>query len=275
LASEKRRSPRRRLQKRQTGPLPGIRVIVSGKGGVGKTTVTALLAGRLAEDGISVLAIDADPQEDLAHLLGHSTDNIIPITKNRVYIEEKIGRGGIINLNPDLSDIADRCAVRTDDGISLLVMGTVASAGGGCLCPENTLVSQIVRQVKVSEGEAVLMDTPAGLEHFGRGLGRGFSDLISVSEPNRNALRTACRTAHLASEIGIMNCRLVINKVRDDEEYQTALAVLGDDHPFSIIYRIPYFDGLASSESLRALTQSAGPDVAETIAEIAGTLLGE
>ena len=227
---------------RRRRSLPGLRVIVSGKGGVGKTTITALLATSFTDAGFSVLAVDADPQEDLAHSLGCRHDEILPVTKHRSYIEEKIGGRGTVVLNPDLSDLVDRCAITTSSGIRLLVMGTVESAGTGCLCPENTLIRGIVRQVKVQENEAVLMDTPAGFEHLGRGLGKGFSHLIAVTEPTERAIRTACRTAALAAELGVPDLRLAINKVRSDKEYETAIAILGSDHPFSAIYRIPYDD---------------------------------
>jgi len=247
----------RRIRRR--GPLPGLRILVSGKGGVGKTTLTALLATSFTGAGFSVLAIDADPQEDLAYALGCSQSMITPVTKNRQYLSEKIGGGGVISLTPDLSDIASRCGIMTPSGIRLLVMGTVESAGTGCLCPENTLIRGIVRQVKVREDEAVLMDTPAGFEHLGRGLGRGFSHLIAVTEPTERAIRTACRTAALAAELGISDRRLAINKIRSDEEYETAMAILGPDHGFSAIYPIPYTEnGPGSGAVLTILSDLCG-----------------
>ncbi len=253
--------------------MPGLRVVITGKGGVGKTTFTALLAGELRQRGLSVLAIDADPQEDLAHLLGFSRDEITPVTKNRRYIEEKVGSGGIINLNPDLSDIVTRCGTRTAAGIGLLVMGTVNSAGGGCLCPENTLIKSIVRQVSVREGEAILMDTPAGLEHLGRGLGRGFSDIIAVSEPTAQALRTACRTAELAGELGVQTKMLVINKIRNDEEFRASREILGDDHPFSEVFRLPYDESLRGGTGLPDLSLTEKSSLAEAISGIATLLM--
>ncbi|WP_211531322.1 ATP-binding protein [Methanocalculus chunghsingensis] len=244
---------------RRRRSLPGLRVIVSGKGGVGKTTITALLATSFTDAGFSVLAVDADPQEDLAYALGCSQSMITPVTRNRRYISEKIGGGGVISLTPDLSDVASRCGVMTPSGIRLLVMGTVESAGTGCLCPENSLIRGIVRQVKVQENEAVLMDTPAGFEHLGRGLGKGFSHLIAVTEPTERAIRTAYRTAALAADLGISDLRLAINKVRSDEEYETAVAILGSDHPFSAIYRIPYTEnGPGSGSVLTILSDLCG-----------------
>lgn len=272
MASELQRTIQQR-RKRVQRKLPGLRVIITGKGGVGKTTFTALLAGELKRRGLSVLAIDADPQEDLAHLLGISPAEITPVTKNRRYIEEKVGSGGVINLNPDLSDIVTRCGTRTADGIGLLVMGTVNSAGGGCLCPENTLIKGIVRQVRVGEGEAILMDTPAGLEHLGRGLGRGFSDIIALSEPTAQALRTACRTAELAGELGVQNKMLVINKIQNEEEFRASREILGDEHPFSEILRLPYDESLRGGAGLPDLAVPGNNPLAEAISGIASILL--
>ncbi|MDO8841885.1 AAA family ATPase [Methanocalculus sp.] len=252
---------------KQSTTLPGLRVIVTGKGGVGKTTFTTLLARNLTEKGFSVLAIDADPQEDLASSFGYTRDEITPITKNRRYIEEKMGGRGVVVLNPDLSDLIDRCGKRTTDGIGLLVMGTVDSAGGGCLCPENTLIRGIIRKVRVKEGEVVLMDTPAGLEHLGRGLGKGFSHLIALAEPTTNALKTACRTAELAGELGISDRTLVINKVRSEEEYQRAITTLGSDHPFTMIRSLPYDDEIASSDLMASERRSVILDGISALAE--------
>lgn len=259
------------FQKHRT-TLPGLRVIVTGKGGVGKTTFTTLLARQLKGKGFSVLAIDADPQEDLASSFGYTRDEIIPITRNRRYIEEKMGGRGVVVLNPDISDLIDRCGKRTRDGIGLLVMGTVDSAGGGCLCPENTLIRGIVRKVRVKEGEVVLMDTPAGLEHLGRGLGKGFSHLIALAEPTTNALRTACRTAELAGELGIYDRTLVINKVRSEEEYQSAITTLGSDHPFTMIRSLSYDDEIASSDLMALKGRSV---ILDGISALADTIINK
>ncbi|WP_460374098.1 ATP-binding protein [Methanocalculus sp. MC3] len=272
MASEMKQ-PAQLRRRRIQGPLSGLRVIVTGKGGVGKTTFTALLAGELRRRGLSVLAIDSDPQEDLAYSLGFSSAEIVPVTKNRAYLEEKVGSGGIINLNPDLSDIVTRCGTRRADGIGLLVMGTVDSAGGGCLCPENTIIRSIARQVRVKDGEAILMDTPAGLEHFGRGLGRGFSHLIAVSEPTEQALRTACRTAELAGELGIQNRFLVINKIRNEDEFQRSREILGDTDLFAEVFRLPYDERLPGQKELTELTAGEDSPLTEAIAGIATLLM--
>ena len=143
----------------------GIRVVITGKGGVGKTTVAALLAHIFARRGKRVLAVDGDPQQNLAAALGLSPDaaaRIVPVAESRDYIREKTGAGpgvtpgGFFALNPDVSDVTDRFSVAVAPNLRLLVMGSVKQAGAGCLCPEYTLLAAILRHMKcsTSSGEA-------------------------------------------------------------------------------------------------------------------------
>jgi CO dehydrogenase maturation factor len=155
----------------------GIRVVITGKGGVGKTTITALLAHLLAREGFRVLAVDGDPQQNLAVTLGilpEDAEKIVPVSRSIEYLREKTGAGpgispgGLITLNPDVSDVIDRFSVPVAGNLRLLVMGGVARSGKGCLCPEYTLLTAIFRHLHLLPDEVVLLDTPAGLEHFGR-----------------------------------------------------------------------------------------------------------
>ena len=78
-----------------------------------------------------------------------------------------------MRLNPDVDDVVDRFGQRAPDGVRFLAMGTLSGAGGGCLCPENTLLARTIRAIGLRDGEAIVMDTQAGVEHFGRALARG------------------------------------------------------------------------------------------------------
>jgi CO dehydrogenase maturation factor len=204
----------------------GIRVVITGKGGVGKTTITALLAHLFAQAGFRVLAVDGDPQQNLAVTLGilpHDTDGIVPVSQSTEYLQEKTGAGpgispgGLLTLNPDVSDVIDRFSVNVTKNLRLLVMGGVSQAGCGCLCPEYTLLSAIFRHMRVLPDEVVLLDTPAGMEHFGRAVADGFSCALVVADPSYNALSVARESAVLAQQLGIPDVILVVNNVDNQE----------------------------------------------------------
>lgn len=200
----------------------GFRVVITGKGGVGKTTLTSCLATIMARQGINILAVDEDPQMNLPHSLGLGAERaskIVPLNLNREYIEEKTGInpvrsgwGAMFKLNPDVDDVVDRFGVRVAENLNLLVMGTVKQAGGGCLCAENVLLDSTIRHLALRGNEGILLDTQAGVEHFGRALSKGFSHCLVVSDDTFNALNVACHSAGLARQIGIPRVCLVVNR---------------------------------------------------------------
>lgn len=202
---------------------PGFRVVITGKGGVGKTTLTSCLATVLARNGITVLAVDEDPQMNLPHALGvgfEAAGRIVPLNRHADYIEEKTGIrpgkngwGALFKLNPDVDDVVGRFGLRVAENLNLLVMGTVRQAGGGCLCAENVLLDATIRHLALRGNEAILLDTQAGVEHFGRALARGFGQCLVVADSSFNALSVACHSATLARQSGIPLVYLVVNKV--------------------------------------------------------------
>ncbi len=235
----------------------GFRVVVAGKGGVGKTTLTAFFAHLAARDGFRVLVVDEDPQQNLALLLGCPPEQaaaIIPLAENVQYIEEKTGArpgsgwGGMLALNPDVTDVVDRFGVRVDERLSLLVMGSVTRAASGCLCPENALLSGVIRYIRLRSGEGIFLDTQAGVEHFGRAVAEGFGQAIVVTEPTRNAVSVALHAAELSGQSGIGRLHLVVNKVRGAADEEKALRLVGRDHPFSTIFFIPHDEAVLEWE---------------------------
>ncbi|MRR06855.1 MAG: carbon monoxide dehydrogenase [Deltaproteobacteria bacterium] len=239
-----------------------FRVVITGKGGVGKTTLTSCLATVLSQDGINVLAVDEDPQMNLPYALGLGVERaaqIIPLNLNSDYIEEKTGInpkknswGSMFKLNPDVDDVVERFGMKVADNLNLLVMGTVKQAGGGCLCAENVLLDSTIRHLALRDNEGILLDTQAGVEHFGRALSRGFSHCLIVSDDTFNALTVACHSAELARQIGIPNVCLVVNRAsgrtadklaRFEKETGTPLSNL-----FETLYQLPLEPLLADLE---------------------------
>jgi CO dehydrogenase maturation factor len=270
------------LKSMRQGPPDGFRVVVCGKGGVGKTTITALLARRLALRGKNVLAVDEDPQQNLAFSLGYPLEaagDLVPLSRNFDYVEEKVGArpgegwGLMLTLNPDVSDVVDRFGVHIDKGIDCLVMGSVVQAATGCLCPENALLDAVIRFIRLREDEAILLDTQAGVEHFGRALAEGFSQTLVVTEPGRNSLHVALHAARLAADLGIPHLHLAVNRTRNRADVKKVTDFLGDNHPFESVTFLPFDERVLDTEpAVSALLDRPSPFM-EGIAAIEDILL--
>lgn len=200
-----------------------MKLAISGKGGVGKTTVAAALARSWAQTGRKVLAIDADPDANLAIALGFPPElTPRPIAGMKELIEErteaKIGvPGQLFKLNPRVDDIPDSFAVE-HDGVSLMAMGKVKAGGAGCLCPENAFLKALMHHLIVERDEVVIVDMVAGTEHLGRGTASHVDALVVVTEPTLAATETAVRVAEFARQLGIARIVVVGNKIRDVSE---------------------------------------------------------
>ena len=200
-----------------------MKLAVTGKGGVGKTTLSSLLARRLAGQGHGVLAVDADPDTNLAATLGFpSADAITPISEMKEMIFERLGSqpnsvGTFFKLNPRVEDIPEKYIV-SHDGVRLIVMGLVKQGGAGCACPENTFLKALLSHILLGPEEDVVVDMEAGLEHLGRGTVSSVDGLLVVVEPTLRSLDTYRRVVDLASDIGLRRVWPVANKVESDAE---------------------------------------------------------
>lgn len=202
-----------------------MKIAITGKGGVGKTTLTALLAQSYADAGRQVLAVDADPSPCLAGALGFPAElraQLHPIAEMDALIEERTGAkpgtvGGFFTLNPRVDDIPERFSVQ-HRGVRLLEMGSVDLGGSGCICPESAMLKTLFTHLLFRKDDILLLDMYAGVEHLGRATVDFVDAMLVVVEPTRRSLGTAAQIKKLANDIGLMRLYLVGNKVRNEEE---------------------------------------------------------
>jgi CO dehydrogenase maturation factor len=208
-----------KAKKTRQGERKAMKLAISGKGGVGKTTFASLLIKTLSDEGKRVIAIDADPDANLAAALGiPNPESITPISNMKELIEERTGAkvgsvGSFFKLNPKVDDLPEKLSVEVDH-IKFMRLGGVKRGGGGCICPESTLLKALVMHILLARNEVVVMDMEAGIEHLGRGTASATDKLIVVVEPGRRSVETALNIKRLAAEIGLTNIFLVGNKIR-------------------------------------------------------------
>lgn len=205
-----------------------MKIAITGKGGVGKTTLSSTLARLYAAEGRKVLAADVDPDANLGLALGFTEEEletITPISEMAELIAERTGAskenyGKFFRINPKVDDIPDRFS-KEKNGVNLLIMGTVEVGGSGCVCPEHVMLKRVISHLVVAREDVVIMDMEAGLEHLGRGTTDMVDRFIVVIEPGARSIQTYKKVKKLAADLGVKQVSVVANKVRseDDEAY--------------------------------------------------------
>jgi CO dehydrogenase maturation factor len=252
-----------------------MKIAISGKGGVGKTTLAGVMARILSDEGRKVLAIDADPDSNLASAIGLPKEDLaklVPIASMTSMIEERTGAkkgtfGPMFKLNPKVDDLPDEMGV-TFKGVKLLLLGCIPQGGGGCFCPENVLLKNLVRHLFVRREEAVIVDMEAGLEHLGRGSTGYVDGLIIVVEPGQRAINTAKQIKKLGDDLHLKNMMIVGSKVTSEEDRKIIEENLSD---FPILGYMSF-----NNKILQADREGKSPyDIDEKIKEEVKSILTE
>lgn len=247
-----------------------MKIAVTGKGGVGKTSFAATLARVFAAEGRNVLAADADPDANLGLALGFPeglVESITPISKMRKMIEERT-RADKDNtfyiLNPKVSDIPDKYG-KLYNGVRLLLLGTVDTAGGGCVCPENVILKRIISNLVLHRDDVVILDMEAGLEHLARGTTSGMDQFVVVIEPGARSIQTYKNVKRLALELGVSQVRVVASKVRDEQDEQFIREKIPEEDLLGFIH---YNPDILKADRLGASPYDHSPALVSEVKEI-------
>ena len=247
-----------------------MKIAITGKGGVGKTLLASSLAKVFAESGYTVLAIDADPNANLAATLGFPhPEKIVPISEMKDLIAERTetqpGKAGAyFKLNPKVDDLPEKYWQQLD-GIKLMVMGRIKRGGSGCYCPENALLKALISHLLLARNEVIIMDMEAGIEHLGRATASAVDKLIIVVEPGRRSLETAHTIKGLAQDIGLKNMAVVGNKVRSQPDKEFLISSLPG---FEFLGFIPYDQAIVDADLGNRSLLDASPQVTGEVKKI-------
>ncbi len=214
-----------------------MKIAITGKGGVGKTTLSAILSHLYASEGKRVIAVDADPDANLAAALGvplEAAAKVRPLAEMSDLIEERMGArpgksGGVFKLNPKVDDIPEECGYRFNN-ILLLVTGKSKEAASGCYCPENVFLRRLLKHLVVDRHEIVIVDMEAGIEHLTRGTTEAVDAFIVVVEPGQRSIQTANTVKEMAKGLGVKRVFVVANKVRGEDDLGFIRRLLPDAH---------------------------------------------
>jgi CO dehydrogenase maturation factor len=248
------------------------KIAITGKGGVGKTTLASLLAYGYVDKGANVMAIDVDPSPCLADALGFPeelTRDLVPIAAMDDLIYERTGAqpgttGGYFKLNPRVDDLPDRFSV-FHRGIRLLELGAVELGGSGCICPESAMLKTLVTHLIFYRDDLLIMDMYAGVEHLGRATAGMVDAMIIVAEPGKRSLGTARQIAKLAQDIGLKRLYLVGNKMRNSAD----LAFLQDHSPgLLVLGALPFSPAAVEADINGIPVYDAVPEMAAAANEI-------
>jgi len=236
-----------------------MKVAFTGKGGTGKTTLSAMLVRVLSGSGKEILAVDCDPDSNLGYVLGFKdAEKITPIVKMKDLIHERMnvsGDGTLFKLNPRLDDIPGKYSKKKGN-VRLIVMGGIKKGGTGCACPENAFVKNLIEHLVLKRDEDVVMDMEAGVEHFGRGTAQSCDSVIVVIEPSIKSVNSAKRISRLAKDLKIKKIFAIANKVRSEEDKEFIIDTLGKD--LEVIETMPFSEDILALDKTGNISKLSG-----------------
>jgi len=247
--------------------MQGVKIAIGGKGGVGKTTVSAIWAQLFAQDGLDVLAIDADPDTNLCSAFGIPSDRSPePLIKMKDLIAERTGTGKdsvgmYFTLNPQVGDLPERYWLKTN-GVKLLILGAITRAGGGCACPEGAFLKALLTHTILQRQELVIVDLAAGVEFMGRASVQGTDALVLVVEPGSRSIETARNMANMARKLGIKHLGVVANKITETVQIDTIKSELSN---LVLLAALEYSHPLQQADIRRSPVFSADPKITEEL----------
>ena len=247
-----------------------MKIAVTGKGGVGKTTFSAVLARLYAEEGKKVLCADVDPDANLGLALGFSEEDlakIIPISEMKDLIKERTKAdefNKFFIINPKVDDLPDKLSYEIN-GVKLMVMGTVKAGGSGCVCPEHVMIKRILSHLVVARDDVVILDMEAGLEHLARGTTSFVDAFIVVIEPGARSVQTYHSVKRLAADLGVKQVFVVANKVRDEYDEEFIRSQIPADDLLGMIH---YSGKVADADRKAASPYDIADDAVEEIRSI-------
>ncbi|WP_444549591.1 ATP-binding protein [Candidatus Magnetomonas plexicatena] len=250
---------------------------MTGKGGVGKTTLSSVLSYLYAKEGKKVIAVDADPDANLATALGFTDSEIQgmrPIAEMAELIAERTGAhpgamGGVFKLNPKVDDIPEACSRTTAEGIRLLIMGKLREASTGCYCPENVFLKRLLKHLVVERGDVVIVDMEAGIEHLTRGTAEGVDAFIVVVEPGKRSIQTALSVRDMAKGLGISQVYVVAGKVRNEADIEFIQKHI---EGMELIGSVRFTDEIANADMQGTAVFKSAPSALKDIAAIKNVL---
>ena len=252
-----------------------MKIAMVGKGGSGKTTLAGTLARILARKRHRVLAIDGDPNPNLALTLGMARADANRIRSIPSSLVESVTTSpgqSTLRMTMDRSMVLGQYAAQAPDGVQLIVMGKPAdgSAGSGCMCSSHRAVRGLIAEM-TDAGEHTITDMEAGLEHLKRGTARNVEAMLIVAEPYYRSLEAASRTFSLANELKIPHVYAIANKVRSADD-RDAISAYCAQHGMPILGEVPFDDEFAAAERAEQApadyaASSPGMRAMETIAD--------
>lgn len=208
------------------------RIIFTGKGGVGKTTILSTLARMLSRDGYRVLVVDCDPSMNLAMSLGIPLSQVVALAEDKSHLQDRLGAS--LDTHPDqkceeIKQTLTDCTIEADDDVSLIVMGTVPHGGSGCLCSPISLVKYLINYLTngSDQFDFIMVDSQAGVEILGRGLSSEFDLSLVITEPTPKSIEVARHSMLLSRDLKVKRQMVIVNMAEDEGECQTIANVLG------------------------------------------------